>query len=161
MTNLWLCGRRREKAQLIASESQRRLITAGAWLLLLPAAPRHAARPAPNRWSTSGRSVVFRKQVVGALCVEGQCAAHTTAHSSHAATCVRTSSSILNLWRVVVPRGGPEPPQQPPQGPEFWGYAPPWPQPHHPQPQRPSLKRSHSESDDQDDPFSEESSKDQ
>ncbi|KAJ9583753.1 hypothetical protein L9F63_021916, partial [Diploptera punctata] len=58
----------------------------------------------------------------------------------------------ITLWRVVVPRGA-EPPQTvlDPQPPLHWGYN--WPAP------RPPMKRHHSESDDCDDVFSEESSK--
>ncbi|XP_014258484.1 hairy/enhancer-of-split related with YRPW motif protein-like, partial [Cimex lectularius] len=81
----------------------------------------------------------------------------------------------FNLWRVVVPRSGevhqaPPPPTGP--GPEWGGYAPwppvpPPPQPHlihHQQQQHQptrNAKREHSESDDCDDAFSEESSKEQ
>jgi len=83
--------------------------------------------------------------------------------------------AAVNLWRMVVPRGGPDaamPPHQPPSNmtaaePPHWGYGPwgsmPAPPPtsgsrhHHGQ----GVKRSLYESDDCDDAFSEESGKDQ
>ncbi|XP_046675021.1 hairy/enhancer-of-split related with YRPW motif protein [Homalodisca vitripennis] len=64
------------------------------------------------------------------------------------------------MWRVVVPRGGAveQPPVPEPPAPVHWGYAPPWAPP---PPRGPPAKRAMSESDDGDDVFSEESSKDQ
>lgn len=62
------------------------------------------------------------------------------------------------MWRVVVPRGGEQPPGPEPPASMPWGYAPPWAPP---PPRGPPTKRAMSESDDGDDVFSEESSKDQ
>lgn len=89
--------------------------------------------------------------------------------------------AAVNLWRMVVPRGGPAPPEavaphqhsvsstvEPP--PHHWGYGPWGSMTAPPPPQQPSLisrnphqgvKRHYNESDDCDDAFSEESSKDQ
>ncbi|XP_050432620.1 hairy/enhancer-of-split related with YRPW motif protein-like [Adelges cooleyi] len=72
--------------------------------------------------------------------------------------------AAVNLWRMVVPRGGPaaEPvPAAPPLTEPHWGYGPwssvPAPPVRHPH----GTKRHYNESDDCDDAFSEESSKDQ
>jgi hypothetical protein len=70
----------------------------------------------------------------------------------------------VNLWRVVVPRGAAPPDSVvDPQPPLHWGYsggANTWPTPTG-APSRGPMKRHHSESDECDDVFSEESSKEQ